>query len=79
YDHTHIIQNQPHESNALSASIKETPIDYEAHSTEYQTRKAYTALERHQNTIINVRTPRTFALPESIISQAQKDKELKTP
>ncbi len=39
FDHTQIIHYQPQAAQALSAWIKETPMVYEAHSTDYQTRR----------------------------------------
>ncbi|MCQ4010643.1 hypothetical protein FK521_28860, partial [Klebsiella pneumoniae] len=44
FDHTQIIHYQPQEAKALSAWIESTPMVYEAHSTDYQTRQAYRAL-----------------------------------
>lgn len=45
---------------------KETPMVYEAHSTDYQTRQAYRALVRDHYAILKVGPALTFALRETI-------------
>ncbi len=66
FDHTQIIHYQPQAAKALSDWIKETPMVYEAHSTDYQTRQAYRALVRDHYAILKVGPALTFALREAI-------------
>lgn len=76
FDHTQIIHYQPQAAQALSAWIKETPMVYEAHSTDYQTRQAYRALVRDHYAILKVGPALTFALREAIFALAQMENEL---
>ncbi|HEB0903029.1 TPA: tagatose-bisphosphate aldolase subunit GatZ [Citrobacter freundii] len=79
FDHTQIIHYQPQAAKALSAWIKETPMVYEAHSTDYQTRQAYRALVRDHYAILKVGPALTFALREAIFALAQMENELVSP
>ncbi|WXT27661.1 tagatose-bisphosphate aldolase subunit GatZ [Salmonella enterica subsp. enterica serovar Infantis] len=79
FDHTQIIHYQPQAAQALSAWIKETPMVYEAHSTDYQTRQAYRALVRDHYAILKVGPALTFALREAIFALAQMENELISP
>lgn len=79
FDHTQIIHYQPQAAKALSAWIKETPMVYEAHSTDYQTRQAYRALVRDHYAILKVGPALTFALREAIFALAQMENELIAP
>lgn len=79
FDHTQIIHYQPQTAKALSAWIKETPMVYEAHSTDYQTRQAYRALVRDHYAILKVGPALTFALREAIFALAQMENELIAP
>jgi D-tagatose-1,6-bisphosphate aldolase subunit GatZ/KbaZ len=76
FDHTQIIHYQPQEAKALSAWIESTPMVYEAHSTDYQTRQAYRALVRDHFAILKVGPALTFALREAIFALAQMENEL---
>ncbi|MCS2161106.1 tagatose-bisphosphate aldolase subunit GatZ [Scandinavium sp. H11S7] len=76
FDHTQIIHYQPHAAEALSGWIKQTPMVYEAHSTDYQTRQAYHALVRDHYAILKVGPALTFALREAIFALAQMENEL---
>ncbi len=76
FDHTQIIHYQPQAAKALSDWIKETPMVYEAHSTDYQTRQAYRALVRDHYAILKVGPALTFALREAIFALAQMENEL---
>lgn len=79
FDHTQIIHYQPHAAEALSGWIKRTPMVYEAHSTDYQTRQAYHALVRDHYAILKVGPALTFALREAIFALAQMENELVSP
>lgn len=79
FDHTQIIHYQPQEAKALSARIESTPMVYEAHSTDYQTRQAYRALVRDHFAILKVGPALTFALREAIFALAQMENELIAP
>lgn len=79
FDHTQIIHYQPQAAQALSAWIKETPMVYEAHSTDYQTRQAYRALVRDHYAILKVGPALTFALREAVFALAQMENELVSP
>lgn len=79
FDHTQIIHYQPHAAEALSGWIRQTPMVYEAHSTDYQTRQAYRALVRDHFAILKVGPALTFALREAIFALAQMEKELIAP
>lgn len=79
FDHTQIIHYQPQAAKVLSDWIKETPMVYEAHSTDYQTRQAYRALVRDHYAILKVGPALTFALREAIFALAQMENELISP
>jgi D-tagatose-1,6-bisphosphate aldolase subunit GatZ/KbaZ len=79
FDHTQIIHYQPQGAQALSRWIKDTPMVYEAHSTDYQTRYAYRALVRDHFAILKVGPALTFALREAIFALAQMENELIAP
>lgn len=76
FDHTQIIHYQPEAARELSAWIESTPMVYEAHSTDYQTRSAYRALVRDHYAILKVGPALTFALREAIFSLARMENEL---
>lgn len=79
FDHTQIIHYQPEAAKALSAWIEGTPMVYEAHSTDYQSRQAYRALVRDHYAILKVGPALTFALREAIFALAQMENELIAP
>lgn len=79
FDHTQIIHYQPQEAEALSAWIRQTPMVYEAHSTDYQSRQAYRALVGDHFAILKVGPALTFALREAIFALAQMENELIAP
>lgn len=79
FDHTQIIHYQPQEAEALSAWVRQTPMVYEAHSTDYQSRQAYRALVRDHFAILKVGPALTFALREAIFALAQMENELIAP
>ncbi|WP_253381777.1 tagatose-bisphosphate aldolase subunit GatZ [unidentified bacterial endosymbiont] len=79
FDHTQIVHYQPHAAEALSGWIRQTPMVYEAHSTDYQTRQAYRALVRDSFAILKVGPALTFALREAIFALAQMEEALIAP
>lgn len=79
FDHTQVIHYQPQEAEALSAWIKKTPLVYEAHSTDYQSRKAYRELVQDHFAILKVGPALTFALREGIFALAKIESELIAP
>lgn len=79
FDHTQIIHYKPHAAEALSGWIRQTPMVYEAHSTDYQTRQAYRALVRDSFAILKVGPALTFALREALFALAQMENELVAP
>lgn len=79
FDHTQIIHYQPDAAKALTGWIAQTPMVYEAHSTDYQTRQAYRALVRDHYAILKVGPALTFALREAIFALAQMESELISP
>ena len=67
FDHDKVVDYRPEAATALSAAI--APIDrivYEAHSTDYQTVGALTALVRDHFAILKVGPGVTFALREAL-------------
>lgn len=79
FDHTQIIHYQPNAAEALSAWVRKTPMVYEAHSTDYQTRQAYRSLVRDHYAILKVGPALTFALREAIFALAQMEMQLVSP
>ncbi|MEX9251636.1 tagatose-bisphosphate aldolase subunit GatZ [Pseudenterobacter timonensis] len=79
FDHTQIIHYQPQAAEALSRWICQTPMVYEAHSTDYQCRQAYRELVRDHFAILKVGPALTFALREAIFALAQMENELVSP
>lgn len=79
FDHTQVIHYQPQAAEALSGWIRQTPMVYEAHSTDYQSRHAYRALVRDHFAILKVGPAMTFALREAIFALAQMENELIAP
>ncbi|AZI86043.1 tagatose-bisphosphate aldolase subunit GatZ [Kosakonia sp. CCTCC M2018092] len=79
FDHTQVIHYQPQAAEALSGWIRQTPMVYEAHSTDYQSRHAYRALVRDHFAILKVGPALTFAMREAIFALAQMENELIAP
>ena len=79
FDHSSVIHYQPADARALSQSIASTPVVYEAHSTDYQTRTAYRALVKDHFAILKVGPALTFALREAIFALAEIEKVLIAP
>ena len=79
FDHTQIVHYQPQAAQALSAWINPTPLVYEAHSTDYQSRQAYRALVADHFAILKVGPALTFALREAIFGLAHMEEALIPP
>lgn len=79
FDHSSVIHYVPSQAKALSQFIESTPVVYEAHSTDYQTRGAYRALVKDHFAILKVGPALTFALREAIFALANIEKELIAP
>ncbi|MGL4682377.1 MAG: tagatose-bisphosphate aldolase subunit GatZ [Hafnia alvei] len=79
FDHSRVIHYTPSKATDLSNFIKNTPIVYEAHSTDYQTRAAYRALVKDHFAILKVGPVLTFALREAIFALANIEQKLVLP
>lgn len=79
FDHSQVIHYQPKLAQTLSTWIAPTPWVYEAHSTDYQTARAYRELVRDHFAILKVGPALTFALREAIFALAQIENELIAP
>jgi D-tagatose-1,6-bisphosphate aldolase subunit GatZ/KbaZ len=79
FDHSSVIHYKPEGAGELSRFIESTPVVYEAHSTDYQTRQAYRALVRDHFAILKVGPALTFALREAIFALAEIEKALVVP
>lgn len=79
FDHSSVIHYAPAGARELSAFIESTPVIYEAHSTDYQTRGAYRALVNDHFAILKVGPALTFALREAIFALAEIEKTLIVP
>lgn len=79
FDHSSVIHYAPAEARELSKFIESTPVVYEAHSTDYQTRGAYRALVKDHFAILKVGPALTFALREAIFALAEIEKTLIAP
>ncbi len=79
FDHSSVIHYTPSKATALSSFIENTPIVYEAHSTDYQTGAAYRALVKDHFAILKVGPALTFALREAIFALANIEQKLAFP
>ncbi|MDP2560752.1 D-tagatose-bisphosphate aldolase, class II, non-catalytic subunit [Psychrobium sp. 1_MG-2023] len=69
FDHTSIIDYQPHKAQALKAIIPQVDnIVFEAHSTDYQTPESYQQLIQDHFAILKVGPQLTFALREALFA-----------
>ncbi len=67
FDHDRVIDYVPEKARALSASLARMPrLVFEAHSTDYQTQGALTALVRDHFAILKVGPGVTYALREAV-------------
>lgn len=79
FDHSSVIHYAPEKARELSTFIESTPVVYEAHSTDYQTRTAYRSLVKDHFAILKVGPALTFALREAIFALAEIEKTLVSP
>lgn len=79
FDHSCVIDYRPELARPLSAFIASTPLVYEAHSTDYQTREAYYQLVHDHFAILKVGPALTFALREAIFALANIEQALIAP
>ncbi|NCG52881.1 tagatose-bisphosphate aldolase subunit GatZ [Serratia fonticola] len=79
FDHSQVIAYQPQLARELSQFITTTPLVYEAHSTDYQTREAYQQLVRDHFAILKVGPALTFALREAVFALANIEQALIAP
>ena len=79
FDHSRVIHYQPDLAQDLSAYIKTTPLVYEAHSTDYQTRNSYRNLVNDHYAILKVGPALTFALREAVFALANIEQVLIAP
>ena len=79
FDHSRVIHYQPKLAEALSAYITTTPLVYEAHSTDYQTRGSYRHLVEDHFAILKVGPALTFALREAVFALANIEQVLIAP
>lgn len=79
FDHSRVIPYQPEAAQSLSRFIADTPLVYEAHSTDYQTPQAYRQLVQDHYAILKVGPALTFALREAVFALAQMEQTLVAP
>lgn len=79
FDHSRVIHYQPDLAQDLSAFIATTPLVYEAHSTDYQTRDSYRNLVNDHFAILKVGPALTFALREAVFALANIEQVLIAP
>ncbi|MHB1828080.1 MAG: D-tagatose-bisphosphate aldolase, class II, non-catalytic subunit [Steroidobacteraceae bacterium] len=76
FDHDHVIAYRPDRAKRLSASLEQLPnLVFEAHSTDYQSEAALTALVRDHFAILKVGPAATFAMREAIWALDQIEQE----
>ena len=66
FGNENVVAYRPHDATALVAALDTLPLIYEAHSTDYQTTDALTALVRDGFAVLKVGPGLTFALRESL-------------
>jgi D-tagatose-1,6-bisphosphate aldolase subunit GatZ/KbaZ len=77
FDHHKVIDYEPAKAQDLSARIEREPgLVYEAHSTDYQTRSALSALVRDHFAILKVGPGVTFALREALWALVDIEREM---
>lgn len=79
FDHSSVVHYQPDLAQGLRDYIASTPLVYEAHSTDYQTRSAYRALVQDHFAILKVGPALTFALREAVYALAAIEQVLIAP
>ncbi|WP_455817322.1 tagatose-bisphosphate aldolase subunit GatZ [Pseudomonas cerasi] len=79
FDHSSVVHYQPALAQGLRDYIATTPLVYEAHSTDYQTRSACRALVQDHFAILKVGPALTFALREAVFALAAIEQVLIVP
>jgi D-tagatose-1,6-bisphosphate aldolase subunit GatZ/KbaZ len=80
FDHHDVINFKPDRAGALSAALERYPgLVYEAHSTDYQTPTALSALVRGHFAILKVGPGLTYALRETLWALSFVEDELLAP
>jgi D-tagatose-1,6-bisphosphate aldolase subunit GatZ/KbaZ len=80
FDHTKVVDYKPELATGLSGVLKQLPgMVFEAHSTDYQTPDALSALVRDGFAILKVGPGVTFALREALYALADMESELLPP
>ncbi|WP_233858272.1 D-tagatose-bisphosphate aldolase, class II, non-catalytic subunit [Paraburkholderia sp. HD33-4] len=80
FDHTKVVDYKPELATKLSGVLEQLPgMVFEAHSTDYQTPEALTALVRDGFVILKVGPGVTFALREALYALADIENELVAP
>jgi D-tagatose-1,6-bisphosphate aldolase subunit GatZ/KbaZ len=74
-----VLPYRPEEARELSRFIEGQPLVYEAHSTDYQTAEALSALVRDHFAILKVGPALTFAFREAVFALAMMEAELLPP
>jgi D-tagatose-1,6-bisphosphate aldolase subunit GatZ/KbaZ len=77
FDHVRVVDYAPQAARRLSEVVGDRPgLVFEAHSTDYQTRGALSALVRDHWAVLKVGPGLTFALREALFALAQIEDEL---
>ncbi|PSW22168.1 tagatose-bisphosphate aldolase subunit KbaZ [Photobacterium sanctipauli] len=77
FDHTGVIDYRPEKAQALSRVVDDYPhLIFEAHSTDYQTDKAYNALVRDHFAILKVGPALTFAMREALFNLCEIEEQI---
>ncbi len=74
-----VIPYRPERTRGLVALLRDWPLVYEAHSTDYQTRQALAALVRDGFAILKVGPALTFAFREAVFALAALEEHLLPP
>ncbi|MGF1680331.1 tagatose-bisphosphate aldolase subunit KbaZ [Photobacterium minamisatsumaniensis] len=77
FDHTGVIDYRPEKSQALSRVVDDYQhLIFEAHSTDYQTDKAYHALVQDHFAILKVGPALTFAMREALFNLCDIEEQI---
>ncbi|MFV4846902.1 tagatose-bisphosphate aldolase subunit KbaZ [Edwardsiella tarda] len=80
FDHTGVIDFRPQQAQALSQVLEDYPHQvFEAHSTDYQTDRAYRELVDNHFAILKVGPALTFALREALFNLCHIEEEMYAP
>lgn len=79
FDHGQVIPYKPDAAEPLASWVTATPVIFEAHSTDYQTKENFRLLVRDHFAILKVGPALTFALREAIFALAYMENLLIPP